>query len=70
MGSRDLIKSIPGQVPNLVELPPGCRFAPRCPLARDDICRTTEPSLLSDSHDHSVACHVANEKLESVVVGG
>jgi peptide/nickel transport system ATP-binding protein len=63
MGNR-LIKSIPGQVPSLLDLPAGCRFAPRCPLARDDICRTVEPLPLSDAHDHFVACHVANEQLE------
>jgi len=70
MGARH-IKSIPGQVPSLLELPPGCRFAPRCPLVRDDICRRVEPSLLSDSGHHLVACHVANEdlQLENAVAG-
>jgi peptide/nickel transport system ATP-binding protein len=63
MGDRGLIRSIPGQVPSLLELPPGCRFAPRCPVARD-ICREVEPPLLSDKHAHFVACHVANEQLE------
>ncbi len=67
MGNQH-IKSIPGQVPSLLELPPGCRFAPRCLLVRD-ICRKVEPSLLTDGHDHFVSCHVANEELESVVVG-
>jgi peptide/nickel transport system ATP-binding protein len=66
MGNRDLIKSIPGQVPSLLELPPGCRFAPRCPLVRD-VCREAEPPLLRDDRDHAVACHVANEELASVV---
>lgn len=66
MGDRDLIKSIPGQVPSLLDLPPGCRFAPRCPVARD-LCREVEPLLLSDGHEHFVACHVANEALESAV---
>ncbi len=67
MGNQH-IKSIPGQVPNLLELPAGCRFAPRCPLARD-LCHKVEPSLLTDGHDHFVSCHVANEQLESAVVG-
>jgi peptide/nickel transport system ATP-binding protein len=68
MGNQQ-IKSIPGQVPSLLELPPGCRFAPRCPLA-GDVCREVEPPLLSDGHDHFVACHVANEELISVAVPG
>jgi peptide/nickel transport system ATP-binding protein len=36
---------IPGGPPSLAALPPGCPFAPRCPLAIDD-CRAAEPELL------------------------
>ena len=36
---------IPGAPPSLAALPPGCPFAPRCPLAVDD-CRAAEPELL------------------------
>lgn len=57
---------IPGQVPNLAELPPGCRYAPRCKLATD-ICRQVEPPLLSDSEGHAVACHVVNARAGLVV---
>ncbi len=57
------VKPIGGQVPNLAQLPPGCRFAPRCPLA-EDICSQVEPPLESDAHDHLVACHVVNRSLE------
>ncbi|TGD84025.1 ABC transporter ATP-binding protein [Mycolicibacterium sp. CH28] len=46
---------IPGAPPELVNLPPGCPFAPRCPLAIDE-CRTTEPALLSVDAGHSAAC--------------
>ena len=69
MGDRGLIRSIPGQVPSLLELPPGCRFAPRCPVALD-VCREVEPPILSDNRAHFVACHVANEnlRLEGAVV--
>jgi peptide/nickel transport system ATP-binding protein len=35
---------IPGRVPELAELPAGCRFAPRCPN-RIDICTATHPDL-------------------------
>jgi peptide/nickel transport system ATP-binding protein len=62
MGDRALIRSIPGQVPNLLELPQGCRFAPRCSLARP-VCHEAEPPLLTDARGHLVACHVANEDL-------
>jgi peptide/nickel transport system ATP-binding protein len=57
-----MARPIGGEVPNLAELPPGCRFTPRCSLARD-ICTRTEPPLLADEHHHKVACHVANEDL-------
>lgn len=50
---------IPGAPPALVNLPPGCPFAPRCPLAIDD-CRTVEPALLPVgrglTEGHSAAC--------------
>ena len=46
---------IPGAPPSLVTLPPGCPFAPRCPLAIDD-CRRGEPALLPVAPGHSAAC--------------
>jgi peptide/nickel transport system ATP-binding protein len=46
---------IPGAPPSLVNLAPGCPFAPRCPLAIDD-CRTAEPELLTVAPAHSAAC--------------
>jgi peptide/nickel transport system ATP-binding protein len=49
--------AIPGRPPNLIDPPPGCKFAPRCAYAQD-ICRTEEPVLRSiDSPDHTFACH-------------
>ena len=46
---------IPGAPPSMVSLPPGCPFAPRCPLAVDD-CRAEEPPLVEVGTDHRVAC--------------
>jgi peptide/nickel transport system ATP-binding protein len=43
-GSRLAPAGLPGDPPFLADLPPGCTFAPRCPLAQD-ACRTIEPSL-------------------------
>jgi oligopeptide/dipeptide ABC transporter ATP-binding protein len=48
--------SIPGQVPSPVALPPGCSYAPRCPLA-DDVCRTAMPPLAEVIAGHDVRCH-------------
>jgi peptide/nickel transport system ATP-binding protein len=46
---------IPGAPPSLVTLPPGCPFAPRCPLAVD-ACRAAEPDLQTVAPGHSAAC--------------
>lgn len=53
------VRPIPGQVPNLSQLPPGCRFAPRCAKAVSR-CREEEPALLASDGGHLVACHVVN----------
>lgn len=44
-GHRDRLVTIPGQVPRPGDWPPGCRFAPRCPLAQAS-CVQTPPGLL------------------------
>ena len=49
------LRAIPGQVPDLAELPPGCAFADRCPLARDR-CRREQPDETSVGARHSVFC--------------
>jgi peptide/nickel transport system ATP-binding protein len=46
---------IPGAPPSLAALPPGCPFAPRCPLAVDD-CRAAEPELIPVGPEHQAAC--------------
>ncbi len=50
------LKSIEGNVPNLVTPPPGCRFHPRCPHAMD-ICRKEFPEMKEAGRDHWVACY-------------
>jgi oligopeptide/dipeptide ABC transporter ATP-binding protein len=56
---KERLEVIPGTVPNLVNLPPGCRFAPRC-RAREqfglEICTQVEPDLISVLPGHSVRC--------------
>jgi peptide/nickel transport system ATP-binding protein len=54
-GKQPLVP-IEGQPPSLVDLPPGCPFAPRCALVIDE-CRVTEPPLSTvDSSGHAAAC--------------
>ncbi|WP_407156885.1 ABC transporter ATP-binding protein [Bradyrhizobium sp. STM 3557] len=54
------LTEISGTVPSLVRLPPGCAFAPRCPLAIDR-CRSEMPALQSFAPDHQTACWRAGE---------
>jgi oligopeptide/dipeptide ABC transporter ATP-binding protein len=56
---KEVLDVIPGSVPNLVNLPPGCQFAPRC-LAQVKyqlpICTQVEPELIPVESDHLVRC--------------
>ncbi|MDT9688365.1 ABC transporter ATP-binding protein [Streptomyces sp. P9(2023)] len=54
--------AIKGLPPNLLAIPPGCAFNPRCPLARD-VCRTDEPPLYEVSEERRSACHFWQEAL-------
>ena len=54
---RERLTPILGSPPSLVNLPPGCPFTPRCPMAQD-ICEEREPELtITDAPDHLAACH-------------
>ncbi len=52
---RDRLATIPGSLPRLDELPSGCVFAPRCPLATDE-CRVARPPLVQADADRRTAC--------------
>lgn len=51
------LTSIPGYPPRLNALPPGCRFAPRCPAAFER-CRTEQPALHTLGGFHTASCHL------------
>ncbi len=51
---------IPGNIPNLIKPPSGCRFHPRCEYAKP-ICSKEIPSLEEVGLEHYVACHRAKE---------
>jgi len=55
--ARGALVGIPGLAPLLRELPPGCAFHPRCPLANDR-CRTEKP-VVREIAGARVACHLA-----------
>ncbi|ADL19641.1 Dipeptide/oligopeptide ABC transporter, ATPase component [Acidilobus saccharovorans 345-15] len=52
--SKDYVKGIPGSMPDLARLPPGCRFSTRCPFVMDR-CRAEEPKLRRVG-ENDVAC--------------
>jgi oligopeptide/dipeptide ABC transporter ATP-binding protein len=57
-GTRsEYLKPIPGTVPNMLEVPPGCAFHPRCKYVIET-CRKEIPELTTRDTDRSIACHV------------
>ena len=70
--SHTRLEAIGGRPPDLLHPPPGCRFAPRCPHARDR-CHVEEPPLEDDGTGHLFRCWypvgIASEQttLDSVV---
>jgi peptide/nickel transport system ATP-binding protein len=60
-GSRQLLRAIPGNLPDHRRFPVGCRFAARCTKVMD-ICRKTEPALIKLDDDHSVRCYLYSKK--------
>jgi oligopeptide/dipeptide ABC transporter ATP-binding protein len=57
------VRSVPqllaGEAPDPVDVPSGCRFRPRCPVAVDR-CSSEDPALrVTDGSPHEVACLLA-----------
>jgi peptide/nickel transport system ATP-binding protein/oligopeptide transport system ATP-binding protein len=63
-GNPHRLTTIPGALPNLGALPPGCRFAPRCDLAQP-ACKTGRPPMIAVGRNHASACIRADELLAS-----
>jgi peptide/nickel transport system ATP-binding protein len=62
---REWLEVIPGTVPNLIDLPPGCRFAGRCKARIDnqlEICTSEMPALVEDTPGHRVRCWLYEER--------
>ncbi|GHH40140.1 ABC transporter ATP-binding protein [Streptomyces candidus] len=55
--------AIKGLPPNLLNIPPGCAFNPRCPRAQD-VCRTHVPPLYDVAAGRQSACHFWKETLD------
>ena len=61
-GTKDRLYTIKGMVPNLLKLPQGCRFCPRCDKAMK-ICMTTQPELQTVADGHEVRCHLFDKEV-------
>ncbi|MHB1611746.1 MAG: ABC transporter ATP-binding protein [Sulfobacillus sp.] len=62
--TNEKLHVIEGTVPNLLHLPKGCSFAPRCPKAMD-ICRQEAPVLTEVSDGRKVSCWLHSEGKEA-----
>jgi oligopeptide transport system ATP-binding protein len=50
------LPTIPGMPPDLIDLPPGCSFAPRCPERAAGVCKEEMPALVDVGGGHLVSC--------------
>lgn len=62
-GNNEKLYSIPGQVPNPMNLPDYCYFYERCDR-RKDICKKGIPDLISVGNSHYVSCYVLDKEGE------
>jgi oligopeptide/dipeptide ABC transporter ATP-binding protein len=62
--------TIPGAVPNPLDLRPGCKFLSRCPYAHADVCGGEEPPLEQVSAGHWVRCRRVDRIRAELGAGG
>jgi peptide/nickel transport system ATP-binding protein len=55
---KETLAVIPGSVPNLINLPAGCKFAPRCPYVKEEICTKETPDLREIEPGHQARCYM------------
>jgi len=60
-GSTHRLAEIPGLVPNLYNLPPGCSFFDRCPVGYEK-CRTADAKLFAVDAGHAVRCWLVRDR--------
>jgi oligopeptide/dipeptide ABC transporter ATP-binding protein len=67
---KDELSVIPGNVPNLIDLPVGCRFAPRCSARVDEsvtLAEEAHPALLPVTSGHEVRCWLYHDEAGRVL---
>lgn len=58
------LEAIPGAVPHPLDLPKGCKFAPRCKYATDK-CMSEEPKLIEIEKNHQIRCFYPKKGVRS-----
>lgn len=58
---QDKLEPIRGNVPNVNDMPKGCRFAPRCPAATA-LCQEKLPELVKDENGNDVRCWIYSDE--------
>jgi oligopeptide/dipeptide ABC transporter ATP-binding protein len=61
LGSKAALYAIPGQPPDLANLPPGCAFAPRCPRSLER-CWREAPETVRFATGHTSTCWLASDR--------
>jgi peptide/nickel transport system ATP-binding protein len=64
-GAAERLSAIPGNVPRIGNFPPGCRFAPRCPIAKPE-CTEKIPELLAVEPGRFVRCPFWKNERENI----
>ena len=67
--SRERLQTIPGTMPNLVDMPSGCSFHPRCPYA-EEACTLTEPLLVDPDTGVEATGHQAERAVSCLEYTG
>jgi oligopeptide/dipeptide ABC transporter ATP-binding protein len=60
------LQGVPGTIPRPDDIPPGCAFHPRCPLAQPN-CRETVPPLVRMKTPHRCACFFPGKEFEPLI---
>jgi oligopeptide/dipeptide ABC transporter ATP-binding protein len=55
--TRERLTPIPGAIPDLIDMPEGCAFYPRC-ARRLPVCETGRPNEVKVSEGHTVMCYI------------
>ena len=61
------LRTIPGNVPSILDLPVGCKFVTRC-TEKLQKCESIEPELIETSPGHWVRCHLVNQTADDAVL--